>query len=569
MGTHQKRRFGSTVAVLAATLASGVGLTTRADATVDRSAATVSADKGSFRAMSDSKLWSAIAASGRKAVVGLKAPDGESGLRNGRVVLDDTTRAAGTEAVRSLPGVTIVATDSVRPTVTVVLSDERAMRSVRDLAFVEYLEPSSFKPQVLDMGCTGNSWNSDAEGGDVYTGSSDVDSAGRSDRMPRPYGHSRIPQAWQRGATGQGITVGVVDTGVFPHQTQLYSSTINGSTGAFTNGMSGGRFARHLNTSGSDYAFDDCNHGTRTASVVAAPRDGVNMVGVAWKSNLVTVRGDEDVVVAAWESGDVARAIRAAADNGARIMTMAFGTGSWAFDNIKHEIEHQHHVNGVLFVGAAGTKYCDEGVVFPAKMPEVIAVTGVTADGRLHPTACGGPEVDIAAVIDEFFAAGKRPSDLITFGGSSAATSMVSGIAALVWSEHPDWTRDQVRNRLLMTASQCCSSAIGWGVANAYKAVGGFASLGISGPRSVEPSTSYTLSAHTSHGDGPFTYRWSTGETSRTITKTAGTNGTSQSYSVTVTDTREGKALSASVTVAAESTEPPPPIDDCSPKYCP
>ena len=45
--------------------------------------------------------------------------------------------------------------------------------------------------------------------------------------------------------------------------------------------------------------------------------------------------------------------------------------------------------------------------------------------------------------------------DVPTFvGGSSVATATSAGIAALVWSNFPSYSRDQVLNKLITTASE-------------------------------------------------------------------------------------------------------------------
>jgi len=287
---------------------------------------------------------------------------------------------------------------------------------------------------------------------------------------------------------------------------------------------------------------------------------------------LLSVRHGQDVVIDPLESYAVVDGIRAAVNSGAQIIAMAFGTGQWEYNNLKHEIEAKHHNQGILFVGGAGTEYCSEGVVFPAKMPEVVAATGTTAAGSLHPAACTGPEVDIHTVIEDAFAAGRRTDDLITFGGSSDATAVVAGAAALVWSRYPSWNRDQVRDRLFATATRGTCGGCGGsnGQLNAYAAVGGFERLGIGGPRRVDPGTQYTVSA-APFGDGPFTYRWSTSDPTPSITVTAGPSGTQQTFTLTVTDTTENKTLAHTVTVeSAHATPPPDPGEDCSPlPHCP
>jgi subtilisin family serine protease len=552
-------RLGASLAALAC--AGGVLATTFSGAeptALQRPSPDASAGRSpttTFGQLDDVALWQKLQASGQEAVVGLKAPKAPSAMRDGAVVIDRSSWVRGRNAVSSSAGVSVLAADDVRPNMTVRFGSQAAMSAVRHLPNVEFLEPrlAPVQPHAPGGGCTGNAYNGDPEGGDVFTGTPATVSPG--DKLSANFDNSRVQEAWQRGATGAGVTVGVVDTGVFSTQTQLQPADWN-------DGMSSGRTLLAIDASGSSTISDECNHGTRIASTIAAPRDGVNMVGVAWKANLVTVKHGADVFIDAFETDAVTRGIRAAANNGARIVEMAFGTGSWQYDNIKQEIQ-LWNANGVLFVGAAGTEYCLEGVVFPAKMPEVLAVTGATAGGARDPASCGGPEVDLAAVVDSnTFASGRNTNDIITMGGSSGASAVVAGVAALVWSEHPELTKDQVRSRLVGSGSGCCASDIGNGIVNAYKAVGGYNDLSIAGPTTVDPYASYTLTARP-QGDGPFTYLWSNGATTPSITATAGGNLTSKTFSVTVRDTRENKTLTASKKVTAKE-----PIDTCL-KYCP
>jgi len=530
----------------------------------------------SFRALTDQQLWEPIKESEQTAVVGLKEANKSSGFAEGKSLLHPEQRRRASEAVLSGAGVSFVSSNDIRPTMTVKLADLAALQAVRRSPFVEWVEPSSFKGQLAsdpsgNMGCNGNGRNESPAGGDVYTGPYDRDDS-TGDKLPINFRAAKVREAWALGVTGAGATVGVVDTGTFPEQTQLTES-----------GPHRRVVLVDAQNPATDWA-DKCNHGTRMSSTIAAPRDGISMAGVAPRANLVAVKANDDVVVVFWETERYANAIRQAVVNGARIGGMAFGTASWEFDNIKQEIL-MHVGNGVLFVAAAGTGYCDEGVVFPAKMPEVFAVTA-TVGNQLAPNVCLGPEVDLHADVGQTFALGKllghRPGSLgcppdgpvcpgLTWGGSSAATAVVSGVAALVWSKYPQFTAEEVKRRLIGTATRgSCSNCGGSnGRVNAYAAVGGFEQLGVGGPRSVTPGSSYTLTAAPS-GDGPFTYYWSTGATTPSITWTAGAAGTSQTFTLWVTNTQENKTLSQSVTVSAQSTTTTRRrLNDCTPTYCP
>lgn len=248
---------------------------------------------------------------------------------------------------------------------------------------------------------------------------------------------------------------------------------------------------------------------------------------------------------------------------------MAWESLNW-MESVSDEIRY-HHERGVLFVAAAGTyveKYwfntCLQvkEVIFPAEMEEVVAVTGLDGSGYL---ACGvayGPEVDLAAMIDQP-TTGRYTNEVVSLKGSSDATAVVSGVAALVWSAHPDWTRDQVREQLYASTGQLQrGTTMGWGLVNAYKALGGFTSLTVSAPEWVKPGQQFTVTAH-ALGDGPFTYLWKRDgqtQTTRTATYTAPLVQGRMSVSVTVTDTRESYSRSASATILVQK-EPPPEED--------
>lgn len=399
-------------------------------------------------------------------------------------------------------------------------------------------------------------------------------SDGFPDVMPWNFSNHRIPEAWARSA-GANIKIAVIDTGVFRTQTQLRKPNFSSPAALGVN-----RTVSHISSEGgSPWAPTDgtgCRHGTSMASTMAAPHDGANIVGVAWKADLVSVKAVPDVLVPDWSEKSVVQAIRLAVDKGAKIIAIAIGRHSDSSD-IAKEIRDQFHYKDILFFGAAGTDYClgstfpfppGPWVAFPARMEEVIAVAGIYADGTIHRASCGGPEVDLAAVIGEVPAAGARPWSIVHHGGSSDAVAIAAGVAALVWSAHPQWNRDQVRERLYSTAVVNMPELTGHGRIDAYGAVGGFTGIqNIDGPRYVRPSQPYGLTA-VPQGDGPFRFQWKGGEATAHIDAVAGPAGTQQTFTVAVTDEVEGKTISQSVTVTSSAEEPPPPLCPSGQKCC-
>ncbi|HWK90199.1 MAG TPA: S8/S53 family peptidase, partial [Longimicrobium sp.] len=278
-----------------------------------------------------------------------------------------------------------------------------------------------------------------------------------------------IPAAWSY-STGAGVTVGLTDTGISSGQGQF--------TSTFASGASAGRTLKLLRVSSQASVYDDCGHGTRMAGIIAAPWDGGSVGGIAYKANFVSVRQASGVATV--NSSDAKMSVRTATQNGARIVVMAWESLNWLWQ-VSDEIEYWHYNYSVLFMGAAGTSGCwdgilDSNVVFPADMPEVVAVTGVTYPSGGVP--CGihhGSDVELTAYLD-VPSTGRYTGDVVGMGGSSNATAIAGAVAALVWSRNPWMTRDQVRARLQQTAQYYPSrhSEEGYGLINAYRAVTGY-----------------------------------------------------------------------------------------------
>ena len=415
------------------------------------------------------------------------------------------------------------------------------------------------------------------------------------DVIPSNFFSNGITRAWSRGATGAGVTVVSIDTGVYGTQHQLWDPGFDPAEPPGTPEID--RKVDHVDVGAG--VGDACNHGTRSAGTATAPLDGVSTVGAAYQSNLRVAKIGDDVVLDGETASRMSAALRATIVGRARLMpggqgpagterivvAMAVGdlpiwgiTGAYA--ELQRTIEDLHRNYDVLFVGAGGSTICsvDDQIAFPARLPQVLAVTAAKDEHTVHRTACGGPDIDLAVHIpdscpDELPGAftspcmsvpapGRRPQDLVQFSASSDATAVMSGLAAAVWSQHtgdPAWTRDRLRERLIQSGSlyPVNDPMLGKGIVDGWKAAGAFAGLSIDTPDTLQPGQTFTARAVT-RGDGPFTYRWHTGATTSSIQRVAGAAGTKQTLSVTVTDTRDNVAKTVSKTVGP----PPPPPEE-------
>ncbi|WP_298425040.1 S8/S53 family peptidase [uncultured Kordia sp.] len=348
---------------------------------------------------------------------------------------------------------------------------------------VRYVEPSGYRYWLHEAtpesgaGCgfDGESLNS----GDYRT-------IAPGAKVPWTFDVHNIPDAWNY-STGAGIGIGVIDTGLTPN-----NSLMNGS---FNDGYSSGRYRQRYGlyvdswwpwSSNTDGPNDRCGHGTSMAAAATAPRNNDGMpVGVAYNANLISYRGTKNVLLDGYhEKKGVANSLKALGNRSdVRIISMSIGN-IFSENRIKDAIRYANNRGKLIFAaGGTSTTFTNfVGVIFPANMSETVAVTGVT-DANYYEECdiCHkGSKIDFTVVMQRN-GNGNRTMPVLGYyngqtdyvGGSSVATATTAGIAALVWSRHPSWTKEQVLNRLKQSADfyPNKNSQYGYGNINALQAV--------------------------------------------------------------------------------------------------
>lgn len=304
-------------------------------------------------------------------------------------------------------------------------------------------------------------------------------------RVPWAFYAHNIPEAWSY-SSGAGVTVAVIDTGLSPEQ-----SLMNGD---FNDGDSSGRTVEKYGTfidswwawsSSYDGVNDKCGHGTSMASVAVAPRNNDNLpVGVAYNANLVSYRAVEDVLIDDYhEKKGVADALTALANRSdVKVISMSLGA-LFTVSKIKDAIKYAYNKDKMI-IAAGGTSTTFTtwyGVIFPASMDETVAVTGVK-EGEYDTcdTCHSGSKIDFTIQMQRTNGTDNKipvlsyyNGDADSEGGSSIATATTAGIAALVWSKNPTWTRAQVLAKMEQSSDLYGnkSSSYGYGNIDALKAV--------------------------------------------------------------------------------------------------
>lgn len=217
-------------------------------------------------------------------------------------------------------------------------------------------------------------------------------------------------------------------------------------------------------------------HGTWVSGCASPHTDnGTGIAGPGFMSEIMAVKCSSDSigtgsVVAGYDG------IRYAADAGARVINCSFGgTVNPAFVQSFQAIADYAYSKGALVVGASGNEatHNDRTPVFPAGLNHVLSVGATGEDDSPAGFSGYGVDVDIWAPGVNVFTTDLE-GDYISnnVSGTSFASPIVSGVAALIFSEHPDWTPDQVAAQLRVTGDRIQNgSPLRYRRVNAYRAV--------------------------------------------------------------------------------------------------
>ncbi|MFC0507582.1 type VII secretion-associated serine protease mycosin [Micromonospora costi] len=262
-------------------------------------------------------------------------------------------------------------------------------------------------------------------------------------------------------ATGVGVTVAVVDSGVDRDHPQLTGRVLDGTD---------------LLDDDGDGTRDCAGHGTGVASIIAAaPRPGVGFRGLAPGARILPVRVSEQQVVEGRESGrtvsaaDFARAIRWAVDRGADVLNLSVVLYT---DNpaVRSAVDYAV-ARDVVVVAAAGNLHeAGDPRPYPAAYDGVLGVGAVTAQGIRAAFSQTGPYVDLVAPGSDVLMAAPGQGHHRAEGTSYAAP-FVAATAALLREYRPELTAAQVIERITASADPAPGGGYGAGVLNPYRAV--------------------------------------------------------------------------------------------------
>jgi len=292
--------------------------------------------------------------------------------------------------------------------------------------------------------------------------------------------------AYNSGATGQGVKIGIVDSGINPNLPD---------------------FAGKVDPASQDIAanrgiVDEDGHGTAVAAVAAAARNGTGTMGVAFNSTILSFN-TSDPTDCDEENGcnhsdpDIVRAIDLARQNGAKVINISLGGPDPS--SVVNAAIARAAAAGILVVLSAGNGGDEPG----GENPEAFALSASSAGnviiaGAMNSSRAMAGFSNLAGTGASAFlvaiGVGVRAPDhtggTFLWSGTSFSAPVISGAAALLASAFPNLSGQQIMAILFNSADDAGAPGIdavfGRGILNIQRAFQPQGSLSLPGGQAVD-----------------------------------------------------------------------------------
>lgn len=298
-------------------------------------------------------------------------------------------------------------------------------------------------------------------------------------------------------ATGAGVTVAVIDTGVDATHPDLENNVV---PGAFIQRNEETKDFELIPSTTVEETSDDWYfHGTHVSGIIAGDDDGDGITGIAPDAMIMPIhtfpRREHIRDIQFWKL--VAESIDYSVAQGADVINMSLGgqsSGIVPTDDSEKYLEaigilcdavDNAKAAGTVVVASAGNS---GGWGNPENVPA--SCDGTFTVAALAPTldrtywSSFDAAVDIAAPGEDVLSADSTVADRsstphVFASGTSMSSPVVAGVAALVAEQHPSWTPDQIQDKITSTAKDLGVTGrdpnYGWGIVDAANAVGAVA----------------------------------------------------------------------------------------------
>ncbi len=260
-------------------------------------------------------------------------------------------------------------------------------------------------------------------------------------RLTEQWGLTKIGarKAWDvETGTSNPVKVAVIDTGVDFEHPDLQGRVENGPNVAY----------------GTEDSQDDQSHGTHVAGIVAASSNNkVGVAGMSWGAKVLAIKVLNEE--GSGTSCDVAVGMIEAGRHEVDVVNMSLGAATTCPIVYRLVTAYLKQQDIVVVASSGNDGYYASPQSAPSNCPDVIGVGATDRKDEPASFTTFGGSVDVAAPGHEILSTfmdpktGKR--SYAAFSGTSMAAPFVAGLAALLRSQHPEWTAAQVTDRILAT----------------------------------------------------------------------------------------------------------------------
>jgi len=313
------------------------------------------------------------------------------------------------------------------------------------------------------------------------------------EKLKDQFHHKQIKSmdAWKISTGSENIIVAVTDNEFEMDHDDLKNAWWKNTNEIPANGIDDDKNGYIDDVNGWDFLSQDNNmdveegptHGTHVSGIIAAAMNNkIGVVGIAPNVKVMPLRwyGDEG----RWTTAIVVETYRYAVENGAKIITTSYNIDELSVDPAFLDVVQYIKENGVLLFNSAGN---DRKKNPPRQnVEDIILVCSVKSKSKISADKKSsfsnyGTGIDICApgnpILSTVQGRYEGESRYGELEGTSMSAPAAAAVAALIWSRNPNFTLDEVREKLYNSADNIDAKnkkykgLLGAGRINAFNAV--------------------------------------------------------------------------------------------------